>query len=197
MWITNGTHAKLAADSTGDAAVTWGATTFVVPLQGKGYHGPLPHPDVSKPASAAGIAFSPLTVRTAGGWTLALQVWDPSGQPAAVHLARWRGDPTQLTLTDTGAHLSGSASFQGKPVTGYSPTPSGTELRAYVYLDCFGCSADPSGWSAMLGVATKADGSYSVLLRPSWMGSKYRASLEGPNAGATLAPDAQAFANAP
>ncbi|MBV8066205.1 MAG: hypothetical protein JOY73_11815 [Actinobacteria bacterium] len=193
----NGTHAKLAADATGEAAVTWGATTFVVPLQGQGFHGSLPQPDVSKLGAVAGLAFTPVSVRTAGGWTLALQVWAPSGQPAAIHLARWRGDPTQVTITDTGTHLSGTATFQGKPVTGSSPTPSGTELREYVYLDCFGCSADPSGWSAMLGVATKADGSYSVLLRPNWMGSKYRASIEGPNIGATLAPDAQAFANAP
>jgi hypothetical protein len=46
----------------------------------------------------------------------------------------------------------------------------------------------------MLGVRPKADGTFSVLLRPSWIGTRYRASVSGPNIGTTLAPDAQAFA---
>ena len=46
----------------------------------------------------------------------------------------------------------------------------------------------------MLGVPPKTDGSFAVRLRPSWTGSRYRAAVAGPNLGAVLAPDAQAFA---
>jgi hypothetical protein len=52
----------------------------------------------------------------------------------------------------------------------------------------------------MLGVAPKADGSFSVFVRPEWKGKRkrkrkrYRALVAGPNLGATLAPDAQAIA---
>jgi len=47
----------------------------------------------------------------------------------------------------------------------------------------------------MISVAPKADGSFSVLLRPDWTGSRYRATVLGPNLGTTLAPDAQAIVN--
>jgi hypothetical protein len=43
----------------------------------------------------------------------------------------------------------------------------------------------------MLGVAPKADGTFSVLIRTAWKGSRYRATVAGPNAGTTYAPDAQ------
>ena len=195
VWITNGAErAQLSADSAGDAAVRWGQTTLLVPLHGKVVHSALPGPDVSRPASAPGLAFTPVVRRTPSGWLLAVQTWDVAGQPVALHLARWKGEPTQLTLTAAGTRLTGTASFQGKPLPAVSPTPSGTPVRTYVYIDCFGCAASPTGWSAMLGVRPKADGSFSVLLRPSWMGTRYRASVSGPNVGATLAPDALAFA---
>ena len=41
----------------------------------------------------------------------------------------------------------------------------------------------------MIGVAPKADGSFSALLRPEWTGSRYRATVLGPNIGSTLAPE--------
>ena len=116
-----------------------------------------------------------------------------AGQPRALHVARWTGAPTKLTLAFDGTRLRGQASFQGKPVSGFSPTPAGKRLRVYVYLDCFGCLANQHGWSPMLGVAPRSDGSFSVLLRPSWRGTRYRAAVAGPNLGATLAPDAQAY----
>ncbi len=47
----------------------------------------------------------------------------------------------------------------------------------------------------MTGVAPKADGTFSVLLRPDWTGSRYRATVLGPNLGATLAPDAEEIVN--
>lgn len=195
MWIANGAErAQPSADAAGDAAVRLGPTTLLVPLHGKVVHTALPGSDVSRPASAPGLAFTPVVRRTPSGWLLAIQTWDVAGQPVALHLARWKGDPTQLTLTAAGTRLTGSASFQGKPLPAFSPTPSGTPMRTYVYIDCFGCTASPTGWSAMVGVRPKADGSFSVLLRPSWIGTRYRASVSGPNVGATLAPDAQAFA---
>jgi len=46
-------------------------------------------------------------------------------------------------------------------------------------------------------VAPKADGSFGVLLRPSWLGRRYRATVAGPNVGTTYAPDVQAEIAAP
>jgi hypothetical protein len=58
-------------------------------------------------------------------------------------------------------------------------------------------ASSPNGWSAMLGVASRPDGSFAVLVRPGWGGRRYRAALAGPNLGATLAPDAVACASWP
>ena len=201
-WVVNAPQKPaLSADAKDDVGVSWvqgGArVSLVVPPSGKVYHAALPGPDASRPASVPGLAFTPIVRRAPGGWLVAAQIWQAAGQPAALHVARWKGAPTQLTLADDGTHLTGTATFQGKPVTGTSPTPSGTRMRIYVYLDCFGCPAAPQGWSAMLGVAPKSDGSFSVLLKPAWTGSRYRAEVEGPNVGETLAPDAQAFVTAP
>lgn len=192
-WVTNGTPpAKLAADAKGDTAVTWAGKTLVVPPIGQVYHAPLPGKDVSTPASAPGVPFVTAVRRAPGGFTLALQAWNVPGQTPALHLARWQGAPPQLTLTLSGSRLVGTAMFQGKPVTGYTATPDGKQTRIYVYIACFGCSANTSGWSPMLGVTPKADGSFRVLLRPSWTGSRYMAFLQGPNVGSTLAPDVEA-----
>ena len=49
----------------------------------------------------------------------------------------------------------------------------------------------------MLGVAPKADGSFSVALRPSWTGRRYRATMLGPNVGGQLAPGARLTIDAP
>jgi len=192
--------AELSADAKGDVAVSFlqGGTRveFVVPPAGQGYHGALPGADVSRPSSAAGLPFAPVVRSTPQGWFVALQTWSVAGQPTALHVARWKGAPTALTLAATSERLTGTATFQGAPVTGFRTTPAGTRQKIYVYVDCFGCPADPNGWSAMLGVSPKADGSFAVRLKPSWTGSRYRASLAGPNDGETLAPDAQAFASA-
>jgi hypothetical protein len=199
VWITSsGQQPMLRADAKGDVGVGWvqaGArVNLVVPLHGQVYHAQLPGPDVSRPASVAGLAFTPTVRRTPGGWLVALQTWQVAGQPRALHVARWKGAPTKLTLAFDGTRLRGQASFQGKPVTGFSPTPAGKQARIYVYIDCFGCSASPHGWTSIAAVAPKADGSFAVYLRPSAHGSRYRAAIQGPNLGATLAPDAQAIA---
>jgi hypothetical protein len=195
VWITNGAPpATLSADAAGNAEVAWQKTMLRIPLAGKVVHAALGSRNVSRPASVSGLPFSPTVRRTPSGWSVALQRWDVAGQTPALHLARWKGAPTKLTLTVNGTHIDGTATFQGRPVTGSSPTPTGTQMRIYVYLECFACPAAPNGWSPMLGVTPKADGTFQVLLRPEWMGSRYRASVEGPNIGATLAPDAQAYA---
>jgi len=200
-WIANGgSQAVVSANAAGDVAVAWTEsgtrTEFVIPPSGKGYHGALPGTDVSNPASVPGLAFAPTARRTPAGWFVALQRWNVAGQPEALHVARWKGAPTAITLSDDGTRLSGTTTFDGKPVTGFSTTPRGTRQKIYVYVDCFGCPAAPHGWAALIGVAPKADGSFAVALKPGWQGSRYRASVQGPNLRGTLAPDAQVVASA-
>jgi len=75
-----------------------------------------------------------------------------------------------VTLAYDGSNLNGRATFQGTPVTGTSSTLEGKRLRIYVYLDCTGCPGAGAGWKRMLGVAPKADGSFSALVKPEWKG---------------------------
>jgi hypothetical protein len=132
--------------------------------------------------------------RTPDGRLWALQAWQVVPGPVELQLVHWQGAPTQLTLASGGTHLTGNLTYYGAPVTGTTFTLEGNHPRIYVYLDCFACGGK-AGWTRMIGVAPKADGSFSVLLRPDWTGSRYRATVLGPNLGSTLAPDAQAFAN--
>jgi hypothetical protein len=197
---TNPTRATLAVDAKGTAVVSWvqgGAhQTVSVPARGQLFHGgSLSGADASRRAGTAGLTNALLVRRTPDGRMWALQAWpETPGGPIDLHLARWKGAPTKLTLAYDGSGLTGRAEFQGKPVTGTSPTLEGKRLRIYVYLDCSGCPGAGSGWKRMLGTAPKADGSFSVLVRPEWRGRRYRASLLGPNIGMTFAPDAQAIA---
>jgi hypothetical protein len=186
----------LAVDRNGKARVGWTAsgarrTLFVPPSGEVTYSGSLAGPDVSRPASVAGLRLALAVRRTPDGMLWALQRWAIPGRRTELHLARWRGAPTRLSLRVDGNRLRGTALFQGRPVSGFSSTPAGKRMRIYVYLDCFGCDARPGGWSAMLGVAPRSDGSFSVWLRPSWQGERYRATIAGPNVGAVRAPDAQ------
>ena len=193
------TAAALRVDAKGDAEVSWtqaGARhTFVVPTSGVGYHGALPGPDVFKRAHIA-VPMAVATGKTPDGTSWALQQLTVSGRPTSLDLSRWRGAPTELTLTTDGTRLKGSATFDDHPVTGSSPTLEGRAVRTYVYVECRGCPSDPSGWMLMLGVLPKADGSFSVYLRSSWVGKQYRATVAGQNVGGALAPDAQTVINA-
>ena len=110
-----------------------------------------------------------------------------------LHLARWTGSPPVVRLAVDGQRLTGSVSNQGRPLTGFTTTLEGKRVRIYAFLDCFGCPAARHGWSRMIGVAPKADGTFAVLLRPEWMGRRYRATVAGPSS----APDAQAEIAAP
>ena len=191
---------KLRVDATGVAEVSWTAggarQSFLVPRSGIGRHGTLGSRDVSK-ATALALPMA-VAVRETPDHTLwALQQIAIAGRPTSLTIARWRGTPTKLTLADDGTHLTGTATFDGHPVTGYSSTLAGQRTRDYVFLECFGCPAARSAWTLMLGVAPKADGSFSVALRPSWTGRRYRATTLGPNAGGQLAPGARITIDAP
>ena len=191
---TNASAPTLRVDAKGDAEVAWTEggkrVTFIVPPKGPGHHGTLPGADVSK-AGGLSLPLAIVVRKTAGGALWALQELQISGRATSLDLARWRGAPTQLAFATDGKRLTGTVTFDGRPVTGSSPTLNGTEERVYVYLECFGCAAQPSGWSLLLGVHPKADGSFAAALRPSWIGSQYRATVQGPNVGGQLAPDAQ------
>jgi hypothetical protein len=188
--------ATLRVDAQGDVEIDWkqaGApASLVVPPSGEVYRGKLAGADVSRPGPTGSVPDALVVRTTASGWSYALQRWQVAGGPVSYHFARWKGDSTQLRLKLAGPRLTGQALFQGRPVTGESATPAGRDVEIYVYVDCFGCSAAPNGWSPMLGLRPASDGSFAVYLRASWVGKRYRAEIAGPNSGETLAPDAVA-----
>lgn len=193
---------SLGVDAKGTAVVRVIAAgrpdTIVVPARGQLFHGgALSGPDVSKRIRIPGLALAVETRRTPDGTLWALQAWRVlPGLPVELHLARWQGAPTKLELQTDGTRISGRATFQGKPVAGRTFTLEGKRPRIYVYLDCLACGGKP-GWTRMIGVAPRADGSFRALLRPSWKGRRYRATVAGPNTGTTFAPDAQVEIPAP
>jgi hypothetical protein len=189
----------LQVDSRGNALVSWTAQgtrrTLLVPAHGEvlpGGH--LSGPDVSRAASVPGLPVARVVRRTADGRFWALQEWQPvAGGPRQLDFSRWSGEPTKVTLARDGKRLVGTATFQGRPLPPFSPTPEGKHVRTFVFVDCLGCPASRTTWRRLLGVAPKADGSFRFLLRPDWTGKRYRATVAGPNIGATLAPDARAL----
>ena len=193
---------RLAVDAKGTAQITWtqagSKQSVIVPMKGQLFHGgSLSGGDVSRPVPGVRLPLAAVVRRGPGGMLYALQRWQVRpGGPVELHLARWQGAPPVLTLASDGQRLTGSATFQGKPVTGYTFTLEGKRLRIYVYLDCRGCPGK-TGWSRLIGVAPKADGTFRVFLKPSWLGRRYRATVAGPNIGTTFAPDAQAEIAAP
>jgi hypothetical protein len=202
---TNPVRVTLRVDAGGNAEVGWttgGVRRYVlVPPRGRVFPGRrLSGRDVSRPYSGLRLPFQRVLRRTRDGRLWAVQAWR-AGRPAVdVRLSRWRGKPMDVTLQvlfpgPTLGRLFGRATFQGRPVTGWSRTPAGRRFRHFAYLDCFGCPAAGAGqWTRMLGVPTREDGSFSVLLRPQWVGARYRATVTGPNRGTTLAPDGSAVA---
>jgi hypothetical protein len=207
IWVAdNARKPTLRVNSQGYAEVSWktagdGRQYLLVPPSGKLYPGRrMSGRDVSKPSRAVSIPMRRVLRRTANGKFWALQSWRTrKGGPVELHFSRWKGAPTQLTLDSSCCKygketLTGRARFKGKPVFGFSPTPEGKKMRIYVYLECFSCAAGSGGWTWMLGTPTRSPGgTFSVLVRDKWSGSKYRARMAGPNRGRTLAPDAQAI----
>jgi hypothetical protein len=188
------TAPALRVDAKGTAEVTWTEggrrISFLVPKTGVGYHAKLSSSNVFRRARVA-VPMAVVTGKTPDGTLWALQQRRVSGQSTSLDLSRWRGAPTRITLATDGARLTGRATFGGRPVTGSSPTLTGKRVRAYVFLECFGCPAKRNGWTFMLGVAPRADGTFTAFLQAGWTGERYRATLQGPNVRGQLAPDAR------
>jgi len=186
----------LRIDERGNAEVSWTAAGvrryLLVPPAGRVYPGRrLSGPDVSRSSNVAAIPFRRVLRQTPDGRSWALQAWRVRpGGPVELRFSRWRGRPPEVTLAGAprsgGELLTGRATFAGRPVPLFSPTPEGKRLRSYVYLD----RLVGSGWRRIGGVGTRADGSFRRLVGPGELGSRYRAVLPGPNIGTTLAPDA-------
>jgi hypothetical protein len=189
----------IRVDSRGNAEVSWtagGARRYLlVPPRGRVLPGArLPGRDVSRAAPGPRLPFQRVLRRTPDGRRWALQTWRATARgPVELHFSRWRGAPTRVTVTVTETALEGSAEFQGRPVTGSSPTPEGKRLRHYAFVDCLGCGGTRA-WKRLTAVRTRADGSFRLLLRPAWRGSRYRVTVAGPNRGTTLAPLGSAVA---
>jgi hypothetical protein len=191
---------SLQVDAAGEAFVSFHADgqtqSLLVPESGELSHAAGPAGvDVSRAQATAGLPGALLVRRTPDGRLWALQLLPTTGGAPQLDLSRWSGAPTRLTLELVAGRLIGRASFGGQAVSGHTFTPAGKRPRIYVYLDCFDCGGR-RGWSPMLGVAPHGDGSFAVLVRPGWKGSRYRATMAGPNRGTTLAPDAQVVISA-
>jgi hypothetical protein len=186
----SGSAVKVRVDARGNAEVSWiagGARhTLLVPPTGKVLPGgKLPGADVSRPTHVA-LPNLLAVRRTSDG-----RLWAVQRSRGKLHFARWAGSPTAVTVAVDGTRLVGEATFQGKALPAVSPTPEGKRVRVTVFVDCFGCPGK-RGWSRMLGVFPRPDGSFRVFLKPAWQGDRYRASVDGPNVGAILTPDAVA-----
>ena len=198
---TNAQAPALRVNVRGDAEVSWtarGARRYVlVPARGRLLPGGrLSGRDVSAAVSAPALPYRRALRRTPDGRLWALQSWRVAFAPAIeLRLSRWRGAPTEITLVATPKGetelLSGTATFQGRPVTGYSPTNAGKPILLSAFLDCFGCGG--AGWIRFNAKRTASDGSFAATVPVQRRGSRYRVSITGPNRGATLAPDASAI----
>jgi hypothetical protein len=183
----------LRIDSQGNAEVSWTADGvrryLLVPARGQVLPGKrLSGRDVSRRGTGLRLPFQKVIRRTPDGRVWALQAWRArAGGAVELHFSRWRGAPTRVTVMVTHTMLEGSADFQGRPVTGFSPTPEGKRLRHYAFVDCLGC-AGTRMWKRLTAVQTRADGSFRLFLRTAWRGSRYRLTVAGPNRGTTLAP---------
>ncbi len=199
---TNAQRPALQVDAKGNAEVSWTAAgrrrTLLVPPVGLYLPGArISGRDVSRAARAPRLPFMKALRRGPDGRLYALQAWRVKpGGPVELHFSRWKGSPTAVTLTTElvtgGERLVGRATFQGKPVAGYSRTNSGIRYRIFAFLDCFGCPQ--AQWRRIAGVAPRAGGDFRLLVKPEFLGSRYRVTIAGPNLGRTLAPDASAVA---
>ena len=199
---TNVQRPALRVDAKGNAEVSWSAggsrRYLLVPSTGRFLPGGrLPGRDVSRPATDVTLPYRRVLRRTPDGRLWALQTWQVAFSKAVeLRFSRWRGAPTQITLAAMPSGrtevLGGRATFQGRPVTGTSPTNAGTPILHSGFFDCSGCGG--AGWTRWGAKRTAANGSFAITVPLSRRGSQYRVSIAGPNRGATLAPDAAAVA---
>jgi hypothetical protein len=197
--------AALRVDSSGFAEVDWTTTggerrsAVISPSGSVTYGARLAGGDVSAPVTTS-VPFAVAVRRTTDGALWALQSWRRLLHgPVELRFARWRGDPTRLTLRAVcckwgGENIQGEATFQGRPIYGQHSTLEGVPLDPFgrnVYLDSYRAA----GWTRMMGILTnRPTGSFSLWIRSYWQGTRYRGAIIGPNWGWTLAPDAAAEA---
>ena len=199
----NAQRPALRVDARGYAEVSWTARgarqTLLIPPRGRALPGGrLPGRDVSRAAGGVPIPFRRVVRRTAAGRYWGLQAWRlVRGGAVELRFSRWRGAPTAMELETepTGGTelLRGRATFHGRPVTGFWRTLEGTPIRLAAVFECAACLGRP-GWSWFGGKRTRADGSFAATVPPRARARRYRATIVGPNIGATLAPDASAVA---
>jgi hypothetical protein len=196
--ITVGTNAAapaLRVDATGNAEVSWmsggNRTTLVVPVSGRPQPGgALAADDVSRAVRGTHIPFQSVLRTGPGGWYYALQEWrvEPGG-PVALRFSRWRGVPTEVSLTAAASALH--VRLTGRTTLDEKPVPS--VQRGHVFLD----SLIGGTWKRVGRVALTKAGSYRRLVTKPDLGHAYRATYPGPNIGATYAPDASSVVDAP
>jgi hypothetical protein len=192
---TNVERPALRVDARGNAEVSWTAggvrRYLLVPPTGRVFPGRrLSGRDVSVSTGAVPLPFRRVLRRTPDGRLWALQTWRlRPGGPVELRFARWRGTPPRVTAETRpqfqGELLTGSATFAGRPVPLYSPTPEGKRIRSFAYVDRW----NGTGWRRVAGAATRADGTFRLFIGAGALAARYRAVLPGPNVGATLAPD--------
>jgi hypothetical protein len=185
----------LRVDAAGNAEVSWTSRgkrmTVLVRRGGREVTGgKLAGADVSRPVAGSQIPFQ-LAIRTGpGGWYYALQSWRrTSGGPVELRFSRWQGVPTEVSLTASqtvgGIRLVGRATIDGRSVRGVP--------RPRVYVDAL-AGAD---WSRLWSAPLTLSGSYTWLVPKGQAADSFRATVAGPNVGATYAPDASMVVPAP
>jgi hypothetical protein len=201
----NAQRPALRVDARGFAEVSWTERgvrrTLLIPPRGRALPGGrLRSPDVSRRASVV-LPFRRVVRRTPDGRYWALQSWKLTRSgPVELRFSRWRGAPTQLSLSaeaSGGTYLiSGTATFHARPVAGHWRTLEGTPIRHAAVLECFACRGR-TGWVWFNSIRTQPDGTFGATVPHDAHAARYRASIVGPNTGATLAPDASAVVSAP
>ena len=200
---TNAQRPALRVDSRGYAEVSWTARgarqTLLIPPRGTALPGGrLPGRNVTRATRAVKLPFERVVRRTPDGRYWALQSWRlVRGGAVELRFSRWRGKPTTMELaTEPSGNievLRGRAKFQGRPVTGFWRTLEGDRVREAAVVECFACRGP--GWTWFNSVRTQADGTFGATVPPTARAQQYRATIVGPNIGATLAPDASAVAS--
>ena len=206
--ITVGTNVQrpaLRVDARGYAEVSFTQRgrrqTILVPPRGRVLPGGrISGRDVSRPTGAVAIPFRRVLRRTPDGRYWALQAWRPQkGGPLELRFSRWRGAPTKVELAARPSGgtelLEGRATFHGRAVTGTSPTPEGDRILLVAALDCFACYGQPRSWTRFTSVRTRSGGRFAATVPLAAKSARYRATVAGPNWGATYAPDGAAVAH--
>ena len=146
--------------------------------------------DVSQRVSGVQIPFRVVVRRTPDGAFWALQSWRrrPTDAPE-LRFSRWRGEPAQVTAQvaccqDGSEVVRGQVLYHDRAVA-----------NARVYIDCYACSLNLDGWASVAHRQTSATGAYALVIRPEWKGTRYRATLLGPNFGWVRAPDMRVLAS--